>query len=334
MASIQFGVSALVIVTCGVALTRFADAMASHTRLGRLWIGTLFLAAATSLPELSVDIAAARRGLPDVAVGDLLGSSLFNLLILAVLDLSRLARGHLLSRAASAHALAGVVGIVLIALAAGSILLGSLANVGSIGWGSLAIAAAYMLCVRLVYCDQIWTAGANGGALEAKRPSPSRLSLRQAVLGFSLTAGGILVAGPVLASSAGELAEQTGLGDTFVGTTLVALATSLPELVTTLTALRIGAIDLAVGNIYGSNALNVFLLAVVDFAYEKPLLSVVSSLHVFTCLATVIMTGIAVLSQLAHMDGRGRAVKPGAWLIIALALGALGVIYSLRDGLS
>jgi cation:H+ antiporter len=116
-AILQFLVAAAVIVAAGTFLSRFADVIAELTGLGRLLIGSILLAGATSLPELSVDISAARMGLPDVAVGDLMGSSLMNLLILGLIDLLPGSRGRALSRISSAHALPGALGIVLTALA-------------------------------------------------------------------------------------------------------------------------------------------------------------------------------------------------------------------------
>ena len=89
----QFIVCAGIIILAGTFLTRYADAIAEITKLGRLVVGSVLLAGATSLPELTVDISAVRLGLADLAVGDLLGSSLMNLLILALLDLSHHSRG-------------------------------------------------------------------------------------------------------------------------------------------------------------------------------------------------------------------------------------------------
>ena len=118
--------AATVVVFAGNALTRCADAIAELTKLGRLLVGSIFLAAATSLPELTVDISAVRMGLPDLAVGDLLGSSLFNLLILAVADLMNSSRGRMLSRESAAHALSAVMSIALTAMAAIAIFAGAL----------------------------------------------------------------------------------------------------------------------------------------------------------------------------------------------------------------
>ena len=333
MAALQFTISALVIVVAGVALTRFADGIAQHTRLGRLWVGIVFLAAATSLPELTVDVAAVWQELPDVAVGDLMGSNLFNLLILGGADLTFYSRGRLLSRTAAAHALSAVMSIAVMALAGLSIVLGSLANFGRIGLGSVAIVVTYLLGIRIVYYDQRFAAARRDvESGDAQPPSTSPLSLRTAVLGYLLTAAVIIVAGPFLADAAGALARQTGLGQTFVGTTLVALCTSLPELVTTITALRIGAFDLALGNILGSNSLNMALLFAIDLAYSKPLLSVVSATHLVTCLSAILITAVAVIGQLYRVESRKRFLEPDAILVVGLGIAALLSVYWLRGG--
>ena len=83
--SLEFLALAMVVALAGTYLARSADQIAEITRLGRLLIGSVLLAAATSLPELTVDLSAVRQGMPDLAVGDLFGSSLMNLLILASL---------------------------------------------------------------------------------------------------------------------------------------------------------------------------------------------------------------------------------------------------------
>ncbi|MDZ4851644.1 MAG: sodium/calcium exchanger protein [Pirellulaceae bacterium] len=96
--SLEFLVLAVVVALAGTFLAKSADQIAEITRLGRLLIGSVLLAAATSLPELTVDISAVRQGMPDLAVGDLFGSSLMNLLILAALDLAHRSGGKMLSR--------------------------------------------------------------------------------------------------------------------------------------------------------------------------------------------------------------------------------------------
>lgn len=319
------------IVVAGTFLTRFADSIADLTKLGRLVVGTVFLAAATSLPELSVDVSAARQGLPNLAVGDLMGSSLFNLLILGILDLTHRSRGRMLSRVSAAHSLSASMSISLTALAAIAILTGSRLNVGGVGVGTIAILVAFLLGIRVVSYDRRFAAEllaeAEGGAAVPK--ATRSLRLRKAVAGYGVSALVIIVAAPFVADSAGRLADLTGLGGTFVGTTLVALSTSLPELVTTLAAVRMGAFDLALGNIFGSNSFNMVLLLAVDVAYPEPLLASVSTVHVITCLATILATSVAVMGQLYHAEKRIRFVEPDAALVIALVLASLTMIYFL-----
>lgn len=326
-AIIQFLLAATVVIIAGSVLTRCADAIAEITKLGRLLVGSILVAGATSLPELTVDISAVRLGLPDLAVGDLMGSSLFNLLILGVADLMTSSRGRMLSRDSAAHALSATMSITLTALAAIAIYTGShlgAFSIGGVGLGSLAILGAYLLGVRLVYFDQRRAAAKVPD--EVALPG-SHMSLKKAIGGFAIATTAILVAAPFVAKSAGRIAELSGLGSTFIGTTLVAFSTSLPELVATIAAVRMKAFDLALGNIFGSNAFNMVLLVPLDFAHHGPLLAAVSQTHILTALAAILATAIAVLGQLYQVEKRIRFVEPDAVLVIAIILGSLALIY-------
>lgn len=135
------------------------------------------------------------------------------------------------------------------------------------------------------------------------------------------------MAAPYLAEASGRLAELSGLGGTFIGTTLVALSTSLPELAASLAALRMGAPDLALGNLLGSNAFNMALLLPVDLAYPGRLFTVISPTHLLTALATVVVTGFVLLGQLYQAGRRTRLVEPDGALVIILALSSLVMIF-------
>ncbi len=330
-AILEFLASAAVIVVAGAFLTRYADAIAEITGFGRLLVGSILLAGATSLPELTVDISAVRGGMADLAVGDLMGSSLFNLLILAILDLSRRERGRLFSRAASAHALSATVSMALAALAGISILVGNrLEYIGflHLSYGSLAILIVYVLSVRMIFLDQQISAQEDN--VPDHVPPVPNMTLRRAVIGFLIAAAAIVAAGPFVADAAGQIAELSGLGATFVGTTLVALSTSLPELVATLAAVRIGAFDLAAGNIFGSNAFNMVMLAPLDLVSSEPLMAHVSIDHAITCLATILITSVTVMGQLYHVERRRWFIEPDALAVLLLVFGALGLLYYLR----
>ncbi len=135
-----------------------------------------------------------------------------------------------------------------------------------------------------------------------------------------------MVVAPFLSAAAGKIATIGGLGETFLGTTAVALCPSLPEMVTSYAAARMGALDLALGNIFGSNSFNMLLLVPLDMVQPGSLLSLVSTAHSFTCLATVLITAIVVMGQLYQVERRIFFIEPDAALIILLVIAALTII--------
>jgi cation:H+ antiporter len=325
IALLEFLLAASVVIVAGTFLARAADHLAELTRLGRLLVGSVLLAGVTSLPELSVDVSAALRGLDDLAVGDLMGSSLANLVILAVADLLTRSRGGMLSRAAALHALSGTTSAGLTALAGLMIVTRLEISLDGIGVGSAVVFVAYLLAVRILFYDQRVASKEAPPAVDEKTRLPG--ALRRAVLQFATAALAILVAAPFVARSAGTIAELSGLGNTFVGTTLVAMSTSLPELVATLASVRMGAFDLAVANIFGSNAFNMAMLLPIDLVSTGPLLSRVSATHVTTSLWVVVITAVAIVGQLYHVERRRRLIEPDALLVILLVIVALAMVY-------
>jgi cation:H+ antiporter len=332
--SIQFLLLSLVVIVAGVFLAYSADRIAEITRVGRLLVGSVLLAAVTSLPELTVDLSAVRLGFVDLAVGDLFGSSLVNLLILAGLDLTYRSRGKMLSREAAAHALSATLSISLTALAGIAVLtsnqLPMRSFVGAGVW-SWVIAGAYLLGVRMVFLDQRVSAHASGIPAEKSDANHTSMS-RRLRTPFAMFLGAAIVlciAGPRLAHVAGELAELSGLGKTFVGTTLVALCTSLPELVASITALRLKAFDLVIGNVFGSNAFNMVLFFALDVVHAGPLFAAVSPWHAVTAMAVIVTSAIAVMGQLYQVEQRRRFGEPDALLMILVSVAALYLVYRL-----
>lgn len=323
-AIIHFALSAGAIVVAGIFLARASDSIGEITKLGRLFAGSILLAGATSLPELLVDISAIRKGMPDLALGDLMGSSLMNLLILAVADLLHRNPNKMFSRAGAQHALAATISINMTVLACIAIFLGpQLAGLGlgEIGLGPLAIAGTYILGIRLVYYDQKALVPAALREEGGKRRLASSLSI------YFASALAILLAAPYLAESAGKIAELSGLGKTFIGTSLVAMCTSLPEIVSTAAAVRMGAFDLAVGNIFGSNAFNMIILVPLDLVHEGNLLGSVSRAHVLTGLSVILATSVAVMGQLYQVEKRKKFIEPDAFAVIGIVLGTFFLLY-------
>lgn len=323
---LEFLAESAVIIIAGTFLVRYSDLLGERLGMGRSLVGLLLLAIATSLPELLVGCHASLLGAVDLAVGDLLGSSLFNLLILAILDLATRTRGRMLNRTVSAHALSAVTSILLTGLVLMFILLDLEWNFRGVGAGSFAIAVAYLFSLRLVFFDQQFSRQHDTEEFEA---AVIQMSLTRALTGYLLATGAIFLAAPRLAQTSDALALETGLGGTVIGTILVALVTSLPEATTTFSALRLGMTDMAIGNILGSNTFNMVILIGLDLSYGSPILSSVSSVHAVTAVAVILVTCVAIQGMLYRVEKRIWLIEPDAILVILLVLGALGLVSSL-----
>lgn len=327
------GLSALIILAA-MFLAKFGDEIADRTGMGGSVTGLVLLAGATSLPELSVGYSAiAYTEAPDITAGGVLGSSLVNLLILALVDLISRRPGRILTRSAAAHALSATVG----ALLTGLILLGILVDDPAhslaflrVGPASWAVIAAYALCARLIFLDQRESVKAAAGEIPVKEEEegPSGVgSLMLSIVGFLIATIVIFCVAPLLAEKADLIATRTGLGQTFIGTLLVAAVTSLPEAVSTIAAVRLGAVDMAIANIFGSNAFNMVIFATLDFSTGDSLLTVVSETHAITATCVLITTAVGLLSILYRAEKRLWLVEPDAALIAVLVIGALYLVY-------
>lgn len=311
-------VAGAAVVAAGVLLTSAADAIAERSGIGRAWVGAVLLATATSLPELATDVAAVRMGAPDLAVGDLFGSSMANMLILALLDLLGPQR-PLLRAVAFEHVLAASFGITSNALAAALLLAAPAVTLLGVSPGSLLLALLYVLGARAIH-----RATRRSDPAEPAAPG----SLAAPIARFAAAAAVILVAAPLFARSAEAIAVATGLGSTFVGTTLVGIATSLPELVACLAALRLGAPDLAVGNLFGSNAFNMAIFLALDLAQPgASIFASVSSAHALSGLFAVTMMALGIAAIAYRAERRFRMLEPDAWAMVLLYAGGLSVLY-------
>ena len=313
-----------VVFMISARLARHAHAISEATGLGGLWIGSVLLAAATSLPEILTDVTAALLDAPDIGVGDLFGSTLANMLILAVLDLVFVSR-RILHSIGPEHARLGAVGILLTAMAGLAIVTGGWGRIGHVGIETLAIAAVYLGAMRRLYRSL-----PAAPVLAARWPVNDRGRVRQPLVGFALGAVGLSIVTPALVLSAEAFAQESGVTQTFVGTLLVGLTTSFPEMAATVSAARRGALDLAVGNIFGSNAFNMAVLLVMDIVYVRgPILAIVSRDHLLTVLVAVACLGLGVMAIASRDERRAPILRVESLLIVAAYLGAAWMLHSL-----
>ena len=315
-----FLVSGAVEVLAGAALARQGDRIAEMTGLGRLWIGLVLLAAATSLPELATDISAVRLHTVDLAVGDLFGSSMANMLILALIDLLP-PRGQVMRLATFDNALAACLGIILNALAAVFVLARPGFAFLSVSPGTVLLVVIYLAGTRVVY-RQAFRDGSRPDSPPPSSVRGARRSLRRTMMGFLGATLAILAAAPAFAWSAKGIAETTGLGTTFVGTWLVGFSTSLPELVSSIAAVRMGAFDLAVGNLFGSNALNMAIFLALDLAQPGAIFAALDPAHVISALLAVILMGQGLAAIVYRAERRFAMLEPSSLLmLVTYALG-------------
>jgi len=294
--SLQLLACTAVIVFAGSRISGYGDMIAEKTGMGRTWVGVILMASVTSLPELVTGISSvALYKLPNIAAGDVFGSCMFNLLILAMLDVG-IKQAPISSVAHQGQVLAASFGILLLGVATTAMLVpGSLPGFGWIGASSVVLLVLYAAAMRAVFKYEKRKMAEFLSEL-AEEPRYDRTSTGEAIVRFALYAALLVAAATYLPRVADEFATITGLGRTFVGTLFVALATSLPEIVVSGAAIRMGAVDLAMGNVLGSNLFNLAILALDDLMYfEGPLLSHVSANHAVTAVAAMMMTAIAIV---------------------------------------
>lgn len=315
---LSFAACAAIIVYCGARLSRYGDIIAEKSGLGRTWIGLLLIASVTSLPELVTGISAVTYvHAPDIAVGNVLGSCVFNLLILAGLDLAE-RDAPISTRAQQGHILSAGFAIVMLAVAALALYLGErLPPFGWIGLATLPLAGLYLVAIRLVYFYEKRQIAefVEQHAVELRY---RQVSLRSALVGYGGNAVLVFAAALLLPELGAEIAVATGLGETFAGNVFVAVATSLPEVVVSVEAMRIGAVDMAVANLFGSNLFNLFILPIVDLCYlPGSILAVADPGNLISALIAIAMTAIAILG-ISYRAQRKRLWL--AWDALALLL--------------
>ena len=292
----QFIACTAVIVYAGSRLSKYGDIIAEKTGLGRMWVGALLLAAVTSLPELVSGVAAVTVfDLPDIAVGGVLGSCMFNLLILSLID-AMTGRKPIYTGVNEGHVISAGFGVLLLGLVAVNIYLGG--TFPTVGWicvFSFAYFALYVVAMRVLFLYNKRRIAAVVKEM-AEELRYRDVTAKRAYALYAVNAVVIVPAAAYLPHLGERIAAMTGFGQTFVGSFFIALSTSLPELVVTVAAIRLGAVDLALGNLFGSNLFNIAVLAIEDFLYFKgPLLGAASDAHVVTAGVAIAMTAAAIV---------------------------------------
>lgn len=333
---IVFNISALAVGLAGWQLAREGDEISSQTGLGGLWVGVILVGAATSLPEIVTNVTAAAIKEPDLAAGGLFGSNMANMAILALIDLGHRNR-RVLRNVSQGQGLVAMLAITLTALAAAFIVVENRVEWWHVSPETFVLAAVYLAGTRIVIVQEYLAALARIAEKtihrdddEADAPPAAGLQLprRKTMLLFGLWAIVILIFSPLLATAADDISNQTGLDATFVGVLFLATSTSLPELISGISAVRLGAYDLAVGNLFGSNCFNMFAFVFVDIAYRPgPVFAAVSPAEVVAALVAIVLMATAMMGVVYQSERRYFFGEPDALAVLIGYVVGLALVY-------
>lgn len=327
----------------GTYLSAFTDLIAERTGLGKAFAGVLLLGTATLLPEIATTTTASLGGNAPLASANLLGGVAMQVAILAMVDAVAM-RGRALTFFAPKPALLmqGVMMILLTSLVSAAVLSGDAYSFAGVGVWSLVLAISYLVALWVIYKyegasrwePQGETAEPPQSAIDLKDEREDRYrntTTSRVWLYFALCCAGVLVTGWLVAETGEALAEQTGLGGSFIGATLVALATSLPEVSTTYSAVRVGAYSMAVGNIFGTNCLTVALFPLADVFYrERPIFNALDTSAGFLAALGIAVTCIYLWGILERRDKTFLGMGLDSAAVLGVYFGGMIVYYFIR----
>jgi cation:H+ antiporter len=332
-----FAVAAVIVWFAGGRLSRGADAISDRTHLGEAFVGALLLGGTTSLPEIATTVTASVSGRADIAVNNIFGGVAMQVAILALADA---AIGRKPISASFRHPgvlLQGTLLVFVLTTAATAIAVGDtlLAGFGIWTLAILVFVAIGLLMIKRYEAHPTWTPIESNEEDEPERKpgeryrkmSMGRLTTEMVMASLVVLAGGFTVA-----QSGERIAEETGLGGSFVGAVLIAIATSLPEVSTTLEAARMGARMMAISNIFGTNLFDSALLFVADLAYqgEKAVLNEVGPFAQVGALIGIACTTIYMAGILERRDRSWFRLGPDSILVLIVYGGGVALLYTLR----
>jgi len=331
-----FAISAAVVWFAGARLAYLSDTLSERLKLAKSLVGLLFLSLATSLPEVATTLTGAVQQNSDLVLNNLFGGIALQTAILAMSDFW--ARRAITSYPRKAnHALEAMLVVFLLSIVLIFTQFGERVEWTSVGLGSVLVVIAYAGAIALLrwYDDASdWVPVDLPDPDPLPFPAPTGLgdeSLRRLLVHTAVAVALILVFGLALVIFAERIAVQSGLGTSFVGVTLLAGATSLPELTTSLTAVRIGAYTMAISNIFGSNLIMVVLIFPADVLYRQgPILNDASATVGLSLAFGILVTTIYLIGLIVRRKPRIGRVGLDSVLVLICFVASLWVYYLAR----
>lgn len=327
---------AAVVWIAGSKLAVIGDEIAERTRLAQDFIGLVFLATVTELPEIVTTFTAARIDNAALVLGNLFGGITMNTAILAIADFFVVRNALTSWPRKPTHALVGALLIVMLSLLLAVSIAGDLNLSPAVGIGAVALSLGFPLVIWLQKRFDERTSWApvdlpDEESDDTQSPLPPARMRTLSAAGLTITALAfaalVLVAGTGLGLAADAIAEKSGLGSSFIGVTLLATSTSLPELSATIAAARIGAYTMAIANIFGSNLIMIALLLPADIAYGPgPILADVHPAAQFSLVTGILVTAIYVAGILIRRTPKIMGAGVDSWLVFLIWIGSLFVL--------
>jgi cation:H+ antiporter len=321
----------------GTRLSNYVDAVSTRTRVTEALAGLLLLGFVTSLPEVATTLTASLGGNAQLATSNLLGGVAMQTAVLAMVDFAAVRGALTYFTPKPVLLMQGVMVILLLAIALAGSAAGERIVVSSVGLSTIGLITAYVAGVavteRFERRDSWRAVNPPDNPVRSLKTTDrlKKMSNVRLALAIGTMSVLILVCGWLVTKASEAVAEQTGLGATFVGVTLLAITTSLPELSTTIQAARLGAYAMAVSNIFGSNAMDTAMLFIADVAYRKgPILRDANVSTHFAAALGILLTCVYLFGLL---ERENRSVARLGWDSAAVALlyiAGLAVLYTLK----
>ena len=325
-AILLFIIAAVIAAVAGTYLTKAADQLADLTGWGEAMFGAIFLGGVTSLPGIVTSVVAAYNGHPELAVSNAIGGIAAQTLFLSIADITY-RKTNLEHAAASFTNL--MQGVLLISLLAIVIIgmSGPELSVLRIHPLSLLIIAGYIVGSKMISKAKdrpMWNPRITMATVsDAPDKENIKLNLKKLTLKFIFLAIIVGIAGYTIAKTGIIIADKTGLSESLVGVLFTAIATSFPELIVAISAVKRGALTLSVGNIIGGNSFDVLFIAFADMAYSKgSILHAITQNQVFIMAMTMLMTSTLILGLLfREREGFGKIGWESLTIIIIYFVG-------------
>lgn len=330
--------AAAAVWVAGTRASHYADAISQRTGIGGAIIGMVLLGGMTSLPEIGTSATAALSGNAGMAVSNLLGGVAFQVVVLAIVDVV-IGRDALTTRIANTSILLQAMAcVLLLAMAAAATIIGDFSILGVGAW-TTGMVIAYLACILFVRDQEReadWLPQGIDASLYPAEGEPEKRSAAERgldkalVLKTAAVGSVILIAGYALTRSAEAIAGQTGLSDELAGLTLLAVATSLPELSTAISAVRIGRNALALGDVFGGNLFDLVLIFLVDALYAgPPVLDEVGPFATFAALLGIVLTVVYLIGMIERRNRTILRMGYDSLLVLLCYLGGVVLLFSL-----